>query len=89
MVHEIYRMGHKDTSFVVQFGHYYILDNLLAHMSVEGWNRVIKQVDVFIGVNSPSKTYSGFLAAWQINALFSDLCEISTLKYLEGRAQSC
>ena len=73
-------MGDEQASLARERSTNPLFKDTLTHMCIQGRKNIIKQVNICIGINSPSNSDSLFLTSTEIDPSFPDLREITSWK---------
>ena len=68
-------MSHKENGLSLQKPRDHILKDVLTHVSIHGAERVVKEIDVSLGVYCPRQADSLLLASAQVDPTLTNLQE--------------
>ena len=79
-MHKVDCMSHQNSGLLLKFTQDNILYDSLPYTGIQGGDWIIHQEDLFIRVDSSSKTDPCLLSSREVDSLLSDLGQIPSLK---------
>jgi len=82
-VQEVDRMGDKNACFVLEYAKEYLLENFLAHISIQGRNGIVCHNDITVCVDGAGQADSSLLAARKVDTSLADFSLMTSRQNLE------